>query len=132
MPRPANTDRIPSNWLRWFDPRRFTVGSIAFIMNRVAGLGLTLYLFLHLVMLGQLASGPQAYDGFIALVKSPLFLLGEFLVVAAVFLHGFNGIRIAITSLGIGARNQKSLFFGFTALALAGCIYFAIRMFGGE
>jgi len=33
---------------RWFDPRWRAVGTWAFILNRVSGLGLTVYLFLHL------------------------------------------------------------------------------------
>ena len=52
-------------------------------------------------MFGQLAKVPDAYDGFIALVKNPLFLLGELLVVAAALIHGLNGIRIGLTSFGI-------------------------------
>ncbi len=122
----------PSNLWRWFDPRSRSAGTFAFIMNRVSGIGLTVYLFLHLVVLSQLARGPQAYDQFIALVKNPLFITMEFVVVVGVLLHGFNGLRIAITSFGIANRFQKELFFGLTAVALLGCLFFALRMFGGE
>lgn len=122
----------PTNLWRWFDPRSRGEGTFAFIMNRVSGIGLTIYLFLHLVVLSTLARGPQAYDQFIALVKNPLLIAMEFLVVAGVLLHGFNGLRIAITSFGIANRYQKQLFYIFTAAALAGCLYFALHMFGGE
>jgi succinate dehydrogenase / fumarate reductase cytochrome b subunit len=81
-------------------------------------------------MLGQLAKGPEAYDGFIALVKNPLFLIGELLVIAAVFIHGLNGIRIALTSFGIGGGKQKQMFIGFMAVAGLAILYFAFRMFG--
>jgi len=120
-----------TNILRWFDPRSRQVGTFAFIMNRLTGLGLTFYLFLHLLALGQLASGPQAYDGFIALVKNPVFLVGEYLVVVGGILHGLNGLRIVITSLGVGVPNQKQLFYALMLLALAACLYFATRMFRG-
>jgi succinate dehydrogenase / fumarate reductase, cytochrome b subunit len=119
------------NILRWFDPRANQAGSFAFIMNRVTGLGLTVYLFLHLIMLGQLAKGPQAFDGFIALVKNPLFAAGEYLVVAAGLLHGLNGLRIALTSFALGVPQQKQLFYAFMLIAGAGCLFFALRMFGG-
>ena len=122
----------PSNFLRWFDPRARQVGTFAFIMNRLSGIGLTAYLFLHLVMLGQLAQGPQAYDSFIALAKSPIILTGEFIVVVGVLLHGMNGLRIALTSFGIGNRYQKQLFYGLMLVAVVGCLYFAVHMFGGE
>ena len=119
----------PTNLLKWFDPRHRALGYWAFILNRLSGLGLTLYLFLHLIMLGQLAKGPEAYDGFIALVKSPLFLAGELLVVAAAFIHGLNGIRIGISSFGYLEGKQKQLFIGLMTVATVAILYFAIRMF---
>ncbi len=126
------TGRAPSHMAQWFELRGLDAGTFAFIMNRLSGIGLTFYLFLHLVVLSQLARGPQAYDSFIALVKNPVFIFGEFVVVAGVLLHGLNGLRIAITSVGIGAPKQKTLFFIGLAIALIGCAIFAVRMFGGE
>jgi succinate dehydrogenase / fumarate reductase cytochrome b subunit len=115
--------------IKWFDPRKRNLGSWAFILNRITGLGLTLYLFLHLIMLGQLAKGPQAYDGFIALVKNPLFLIGELLVIAAALIHGLNGIRIGLTSFGIWAKYQRQLFVILMCIALITVAFFAFRMF---
>ncbi len=125
----AKHPQKPINLIKWFDPRNKSLGSWAFILNRITGLGLTLYLFLHLIMLGQLAGGPEAYDGFIALVKNPIFLAGELLVIAAAFIHGLNGIRIGITSFGIAGGKQKQLFIGLMTVAIIAIIYFAIRMF---
>ncbi len=85
---------------------------------------------LHLVALGQLAQGAAAYDSFIALVKNPLFKLGELLVIAAGLIHGLNGIRIALNSFGIGVRRQRSLFIGLMMLAIIGIAFFAWKMFG--
>ncbi len=49
----------PSNFWRWFDPRNRQIGTWGFILNRITALGLTLYLGLHLIALGQLAQGPR-------------------------------------------------------------------------
>jgi succinate dehydrogenase / fumarate reductase cytochrome b subunit len=122
-------DPAPSNFPRWFDPRRRQIGSFAFILNRITALGLSLYLCLHLIMLGKLAQGPAAYDSFIALAKTPVVKFGELLVIAAGFIHGLNGIRIALTSFGVGVRSQKQLFVSLMTLALAGTLIFAYRMF---
>jgi len=119
----------PANFIKWFDPRKKSLGTWAFILNRITGLGLTLYLFLHLIMLGQLAKGPEAYDGFIAMVKNPIFLIGELLVIAASLIHGLNGIRVGITSLGFAAGKQKQLFIGLMTVAIIAIFYFAYRMF---
>ncbi len=121
----------PVHFWRWFDPRHHKPGTWAFILNRVTALGLTLYLALHLVALSQLAMGPQAYDSFITLAKTPLIKAGEMLVIAAGIIHGLNGIRIALSSFGIGVRIQKQLFAGVMALAVVGIVVFAISMFGG-
>ena len=125
----AEFPQKPANFIKWFDPRFRSLGSWAFILNRITGLGLTAYLFLHLIMLGQLAKGPEAYDGFVALVKNPIFLTGELLVIAAAFIHGLNGIRIALTSFGIAGGKQKQLFIALMTVALIAIIYFAFRMF---
>jgi succinate dehydrogenase / fumarate reductase cytochrome b subunit len=114
---------------KWFDPRWRTLNMLGFILNRVTALGLTLYLFLHLGVLSRLAQGAKAYDSFIALAHSPVFIFGEALVVAAGFIHGLNGIRIALNSFGVGARYQKALLVVVLLVALASSLVFAVRMF---
>jgi len=122
-------DPSSMNWPRWFDPRRRKVGSFAFILNRVTALGLSLYLCMHLTVLGKLAQGPESYDSFLVLARTPLVKIGETLVIAAGFIHGLNGIRIALTSIGIGVRRQKLMFLAFMIAAAAGILYFAYHMF---
>jgi len=119
----------PSRFPQWFDPRKRHPGNWAFILNRITALGLTLYLFLHLFMLGKLAQGPEAYNTFIALAKTPIVKGGELLVIAAGLIHGLNGIRIAMTSFGIGVTIQRQLFWGFMALAAVGIGIFGYVMF---
>jgi succinate dehydrogenase cytochrome b subunit len=119
----------PGNWYRWFDPRNRQTGSWAFILNRITALGLTFYLFLHLIVLGQLAQGPQAYDAFLTTIHNPIFIFGEVLVVTAGFIHGLNGIRIALTSFGVGVPRQRQLFITLLAIAIIGSLIFAVRMF---
>jgi succinate dehydrogenase / fumarate reductase cytochrome b subunit len=121
-----------SNWPKWFAPYNRHPGTWAFILNRITALGLTLYLVMHLGMLGKLTQGAQAYDSFIALAKQPLIQLGELLVIAAGLIHGLNGIRIALTSFGIGVSRQKTIFWWLMGLAAAGTAFFANKMFLGE
>jgi succinate dehydrogenase / fumarate reductase cytochrome b subunit len=110
MIRVTHKHTVAQVWA-WFEPRWRDIGAWAFILNRISALGLTVYLFVHLAVLSTLARGPQAYDSFIALVKSPLFLAGELLVVVAGIYHGLNGLRIAFNSFGIGITRQKQLFY---------------------
>jgi len=123
---------IPGNFWKWFDPRFKQMGTWAFILNRITAIGLTVYLALHLFMLSKLVQGPESYDSFIALAKSPAIKVGEMFVIAAVFIHGLNGIRIALTSLGIGVNRQKQMLVSLMTIAAIGTFYFAFRMFFGE
>lgn len=120
-----------SNLWRWFDPRHRQIGTWAFILNRITAIGLTVYLVMHLVMLGNLALGPEAYTNFIAFAHHPLIKLGEMLVIAGGIIHGLNGIRVALTSFGIGVSYQKHIFVGLMLVAVVGIAYFAVVMFAG-
>lgn len=113
----------------WFLPFRRDIGSWAFALNRVTAIGLTIYLFLHLGVLGLLAQGPGAYDKFLELTENPFIKLGEWLVVAAAILHGLNGIRIVLTSFGVGVTRQKQLFLGLMVIAVFVILIFTARMY---
>ena len=117
------------NAIQWFDTRRRAPGMWAFALNRITALGLTFYLFLHLIVLSNLAQGPQAYGSFLAFIKSPVFVFGEFLVVVAGFYHGLNGLRIVLTSFGVAVPYQKQLFYVLLLLTVIVSLIFGIRMF---
>ncbi len=126
-----NNTSSPRHLLFWFDPRKRSTGSWAFILNRITALGLTLYLLMHLVALGQLTQGAQAFDGFIALVDNPFLKFGELLVIAAGLIHGLNGIRVALNSFGVGVRYQRQIFFVLMAAALGCTLFFGYHMYFG-
>ena len=119
----------PIKFWTWFNPIGRQTGGWAFILNRITALGLTFYLYLHLVVLGQLAKGPEGYDSFVALVRQPIYIAGELLVVAAGILHGLNGIRIVLTTFGVSVTRQKQLFYALMAIALVAIVIFGVRMF---
>jgi succinate dehydrogenase/fumarate reductase cytochrome b subunit len=58
-----------------------------------------------------------------------LIKLGEWAVVAAAILHGLNGIRIVLTSFGVGVTRQKQLFYGFMVIAALVILIFTARMY---
>ncbi len=119
----------PRKFMNWFNPEGRKMGGWGFSLNRITALGLTLYLYLHLLVLGQLALGPNAYQNFLNLIHNPLFIFGEFLVVVAGLIHGLNGLRIVLTSLGVAVPQQKPLLVVLMILAAIFSIYFAFHMF---
>lgn len=83
---------------------------VAWAIQRVTGILLLLYLFLHVHTISKLSQGPAAFNEAIAMFESPFFKLLEIGLLGTVILHAFNGIRITLLDLGIGASKQRQLF----------------------
>ena len=94
----------------WFDPRGRGLGFIAFALQRITGIGLVLYLLLHMVVLSTLLQGPAAWDQFIAFAKTPVMLLLDLLLIAGILIHGLNGLRVSFVGLGFGVNKHKTFF----------------------
>jgi succinate dehydrogenase / fumarate reductase cytochrome b subunit len=94
----------------WFDVRGRKAGSWAFALNRLTGIGLSLYLFIHLIVLTTLLQGEQAWNDFVAIAKTPPFLVLDVLLIIGLVFHGLNGLRVALVGSGIAAGKQRSLF----------------------
>lgn len=104
--------------LAWFDVRRDSLGSWAFALNRLTGLGLTLYLFIHLGVLYLLTQGESRWDTFVQVARSPLFLALDVVLIFGILFHGLNGMRVALVGLGVGARRHRTLFYVLSAIGL--------------
>lgn len=97
----------PSGWL---DPRGRALGSWAFAVNRVTGLGLLFYLYLHLGVLSMLLAGESAWNDFLELATTTVFLLLDVLLLFGLLYHGLNGVRIALVGSGVVPNRQRALF----------------------
>ena len=95
---------------RWFDIRRRKAGMWAYALNRITGIGLVVYLYLHLGILSMLMQGQSAWDAFVALARSPFYLTLDVILLAGILIHGLNGLRLAFTGLGFSVGAQKALF----------------------
>jgi len=109
----------------WIDVRGRRLGQWAFILNRLTGLGLLLYLFLHLCVLSLLAVGPGAWDGFVSAALTPAFLALDVVLIFGLLFHGLNGLRVTLVGFGLIVSRQQALFvalmvFGAIALLVAG------------
>ena len=116
---------------RWFDVRHRKLGMWAYALNRISGIGLVVYLYLHLVVLSTLSRGPGAWDAFVSLARQPYFLLLDVILLAGILIHGLNGLRIALTSFDVGVKRQKALFSALMLVALVALSAAALKIFGG-
>lgn len=114
---------------RWFDPRRRDLGMWAYVLNRLSGLLLVIYLFVHLVALSQLAMGPAGYDRFVSLVESPWFLAFDVGLIALLLYHGLNGLRLTLVMLGIGVGQHRAIFWVVMGLGMIVLVVSAYLIF---
>ena len=94
---------------RGLDPRGRHLGTWAFVLNRLTGLGLVAYLYLHLIVLAALLRGPEAWDGLVAVFRHPLFLALDVLLVLGLAFHGLNGLRVALVGSGLLVDRHRAL-----------------------
>jgi succinate dehydrogenase / fumarate reductase cytochrome b subunit len=114
---------------RWFDLRLKPVGMLAFMLHRLTGIGLVLYLYLHLAVLNRLRSGPEGWDSFLEQVRSPLFLALDGILLLGVLIHGLNGLRVTLIGLNRGLRWQKVSFWAVFWLSILLTLWGTARLF---
>ncbi len=120
-----------SQAVRRFDLRRRKLGSWAYALNHITGVGLVVYLYLHLVVLSLLLRGPGAWNTFVSLAHSPFVLVLDVILFAGALIHGLNGLRVALTSFSIGIRIQKALFSMVMVVTVIALAVVAFKVFGG-
>ena len=84
----------------WLYAGRYSFERYLYLLHRLSGLGLILYLLLHIIETGQRLSGPEHWAGLMALFTTPFFKYMEYGLFAAFVYHGLNGVRLIITELG--------------------------------
>ncbi len=75
---------------------RGAIGQWSWVLHRLTGVGVVLFLALHVIDTSWAVFYPDLYVKAIAAYQSPIFTLGEFGLVFAVVYHAFNGLRIII------------------------------------
>ena len=93
------------------------VGMTAWVIQRVTGVALLAYLFLHVETIHHLSEGPAAFNRQLAFYGTPFFKFAEIGLLGAVILHAFNGIRLTMLDLGFAHRRQKKVFWGLVVIA---------------
>lgn len=85
----------------WLGGGRYGIERYAYALHRLTGLGLLAYFILHIFVTGSRLSGPHGWEASMKSMEAPLFKLGEFLVFIGFAFHALNGIRLAMTELGL-------------------------------
>ncbi len=75
---------------------RGAIGQWSWVLHRLSGLGVVLFITLHIIDTSWALLYPELYVEAIATYQTPLFTIGEFLLVGAVVYHALNGFRIIL------------------------------------
>ena len=106
-------------------------GQVAWMGHRAAALGTVLFFVLHIIDTSFVYFWPEGYQHVIALYRSPLFALGEMVLIPAVIYHGINGTRIALMDWKPALwRYQRAITLATFALTIALCVPALIVMGG--
>lgn len=112
----------------WLDPRGRRLGHIAFVGNRVTGLGLVFYLYLHLGVLSMLLLGEGAWSDFLSLATTTVFLLLDVLLLFGLLYHGLNGLRVALVGMGYAPNLQRAFWWAGAAIGTIVLVAAAIHI----
>lgn len=86
------------------------IGTFSYVLHRLTGIGLAVYLIMHTWVLSSARSGPEAFTQRLGTVQTPLFHVLELLLAVGVFFHMLNGIRIIIADFFSATRRHKAIF----------------------
>jgi succinate dehydrogenase cytochrome b556 subunit len=69
-------------------------GHLSFIGHRLGGLGILLFLGIHILDTSFAYFWPAGYGHALEIYRNPFFMVGEIILTAAVIFHGVNGLNI--------------------------------------
>lgn len=100
----------------------------AFLLHRLSGLGLAVFLPLHFWALGQALQGAAALDGFLKFADQPLFKFAEWGLVILLALHMMGGVRLLLIEFGSVSDLRKNWIAGAATFAVATGMAFALAL----
>ncbi len=85
-------------------------GMWAWMLHRATGIGVLLFLIIHVVETAAVIYSPEFYDKALVLYKNPVFRIAELLIFFSVLFHAANGLRIVVQDFWPGVMlHQKRL-----------------------
>ena len=90
---------------------------LAFILHRISGVALALFLPLHFWVLAMAMVDPARLDGLLHLTEAGIVKLAEFGLVFLLAVHMFGGLRLMAMEWLPWTPSQKSLAAGATAVS---------------
>lgn len=88
------------------------VGQWSWALHRITGVGVLIFLCLHILDTFLIILGPEHYNAIINLYRVPAFRVMEVGLFACVLFHALNGVRIILIDFWEGLmRYHRQLFY---------------------
>lgn len=84
----------------WVYAGKYPAERYLYTLHRISGLGLVVYLPIHVWVTGRRLAGPDVWEQTMGVLRHPVLVVGEFLVLAAFAFHALNGVRLLLGHLG--------------------------------
>ena len=88
-------------------------GMFSWWFHRISGLGILLFLLLHIVDITLLGFGPTVYNNALTIFSTWYVRVATLFLIAAVFYHAYNGVRIILVDFWpiFGTKYQRAMFY---------------------
>ena len=93
-----------------FQARAMRTGTAAWLLQRLSGIFLTIYLITHIIVIGTSVRGEDSFDDLLSTFDKAPFLVLDAGLLGIVAFHAVNGLRLILFDFAIGLRYQKALF----------------------
>lgn len=102
----------------------------AFLVHRLSGLALAIFLPLHFWALGRALRGEAALDAFLRFADQPLVKAAEWGLVLLLALHAGGGARLLVIEFGSWSGLRKDLVAAAAGFGVFAGLAFALALFG--
>ena len=99
----------------------------AYILHRISGVSLALFLPVHFYILGLVINQPESLDGMLLWTENPLVKFAEFGLVFLLAVHMFGGLRLMALEFLPWKSGQKTFAAAAAALAFFVALVFLLR-----
>lgn len=108
-------------------------GQWSWALHRITGVGVILFLFVHIADTALVAAGPEIYNRVVRAYHAPVIRLLEIGLAAMVLFHALNGLRIILIDFFPRLADHHKVLFNFVValylVLMAPAVYFMGRGF---
>ena len=102
----------------------------AFLVHRVSGVALALFLPVHFWALGRAIESDASFESFLRYTDQTVFKLGEWGLVVLLALHTMGGVRLVLIEFGDWSGLRKNWIAGTLGFGALAGLAFALALVG--